>query len=442
MKIKITQIINNQIVETEQFQSLHSDGGGNEMTLLNLYPQITFQTLLGFGGAMTEASGYVLSKLPEDERQRVIESYYGRDGLGYTLARTHMDSCDFSLSNYCADDVPGDTGFVHFSLERDLKYIIPYLKHAKEISEDFKLFMAPWSPPAYMKTNNCRNHGGELNPEFYDAWAKYMAHYIKEYEKLDLPVFCISTQNEPEATQTWDSCVYSAAQEREFILNHLKPALNELGLSTIIMIWDHNKERMLERSESIIDGETNGIVGAIGFHWYTGDHFEAISLTHKRFPDKLLISTEACVEYSRYSKDDTHKNAALYAHDIIGGLNNGMHGFIDWNLVLDKNGGPNHAGNYCEAPIMCDTETGKWHKNASWYFIGHFSKYIRPGAKRIGHSLYTSRLEACAFVNPDGSLVTVVHNPSKDEIPFNLRVHNLVSKCTAKPQSISTLILK
>jgi len=329
MQIKSTQIINNQIIEAETRQPLHSDEGGNDMILLNLYPQITFQTLLGFGGAMTEASGYVLSQLPEDERKRVIESYYSKEGLGYTLARTHMDSCDFSLGNYCADDVPGDSGFVHFSLERDLKHIIPFLRYAREIAGELKLFMAPWSPPAYMKTNNCRNYGGELKPEYYGTWARYMAHYIKEYEKLGLPVFCISTQNEPKSTQTWDSCIYSAAQERDFILNYLRPALNELGLSTIIMIWDHNKERMLERSENIIDDKTNGIVGAIGFHWYTGDHFEAISLTHRRFPDKLLISTEACVEYSRHSREDAHRHAALYAHDIIGGLNNGMHGFID-----------------------------------------------------------------------------------------------------------------
>ena len=441
MKILTTQIINGQIIENAQLQSLHYDKEGIERLLLNLYPQIAFQTILGFGGAMTEAAGSVLCQLPEGERQKIIESYYGKDGLGYTLIRTHMDSCDFSLGNYCADDVPGDIEFAHFSLERDNKHIIPFLKEIKRISEDFKLFMAPWSPPAYMKTNNNRNGGGELKPEYYRAWARYLAHYIKEYEKAGLPVFCVSTQNEPKAVQTWDSCVYSAEQERDFILNHLRPALNEEGITPLIMIWDHNKERMLERSELIIDDKTNGIVGAIGFHWYSGDHVEAMSLTHKRFPDKLLISTEACVEYSRHAREDAHKHAAFYAHDIIGGLNNGMHGFIDWNLVLDEKGGPNHVGNYCEAPIMCDTKEGKWYKNASWYFIKHFSKYIRPGAKRIGHSLYTSQLEACAFVNPDGSIVTVVHNPSREEIPYKLRVHGHISDCTAKPQSISTIII-
>ncbi len=419
------------------------DEQGVENELINIYPEVEYQKLIGFGGALTEASGYTLHQMSEEVYAKVIEDYFGKDGLNYTFCRTHIDSCDFSLGNYSAVTDPEDTELKTFSLERDEKYILPMVRKAQETSEKkISFLLSPWSPPAFMKTNGQKNQGGKLKPEFRGLWAKYLSKYISEYKKLGVDVAALSVQNEPKAVQSWDSCVYTAKEEGEFVAEFLAPQLKADGLGDIdVIVWDHNKERAYERARDVLAiGNNREDVDGVGFHWYSGDHFESLEILRKVYPDKKLIYTEGCVEYSRFGGASQLKNAQMYGHDILGNLNGGMNAYIDWNIVLDEKGGPNHVGNFCDAPIMCDTKNNTYEKKLSYTYIGHFSKYIVPGAVRVGYTKYTDRLEVTAFKNPDGTFAVVVLNRTKEAIPFIVRLDGQLCKLEAEADSISTLI--
>lgn len=416
---------------------------GAAMNVVNLYPDIEYQTFHGFGGAVTEAAGYSFSKLKKKEQEEVLEKYFGEDGLRYHFVRTHIDSCDFSLGNYTAMDDPDDREMKSFSLKRDEEYILPLLRRARSIKgEDFDLMLTPWSPPAFMKTNNDRNHGGKLKEEYKEYWAEYICRYMKEYEALGFPVKRITVQNEPDAVQTWDSCSFNPEEEKEFLRDYLYKALVKNGLSHVkINIWDHNKERLFERAKAIIDEETDKMIDGVAFHWYTGDHFEAINLTKEAFPGKELIFTEGCVEYSRFDAGQL-KNAQMYAHDIIGNLNAGMTAFIDWNIFLDEKGGPNHVNNLCDAPVMINTEDGSYEEKLSFHYIRHFSRYIGREAKRIALTKYTDKLEMTAFKNTDGSVVLVALNKQEEDMPVSLRINGLNTEFSVPKSSIVTAVIK
>jgi glucosylceramidase len=440
MKLITTRFENNLRTTTEEEINFISKPGA-EMQLINLYPDIEYQTFHGFGGAITEAAGYAYSTLSDDNKKKVLELYFGTEGNNYSLVRGHIDSCDFSISNYAAITDPTDTEMKTFSLERDEQYIIPLMKAAQELKgEPLDLMLTPWSPPAFMKTNGDRNHGGKLKKEYRTFWAEYICRYIKEYQHRGFCVNRITVQNEPQAVQTWDSCIFTAEEEKEFLRDYLYPALNKNGLSHIkINIWDHNKENMYDRAKAIIDDTTIHMVDGVAFHWYSGDHFEAIGLTREAFPGKELIFTEGCVEYSRFDADQLH-NAQMYAHDIIGDLNAGMTGFIDWNILLDEKGGPNHVHNYCDAPIMIDTKNDKFEVKLSFYYIGHFSKYIKKDAKRIAFTKYSDKLEVTAFKNTDGTIVTVLLNRSEQDMKASFRMNGKLADILIPSKSIATAL--
>jgi glucosylceramidase len=440
MKIITTTYIDQQKKTTvEELELLPGDGG---MQSVMVYPELKYQTLLGFGGAFTEASGYAFSKLTDENKEKALELYFGEKGNNYHLMRSHIDSCDFSLGTYTAMSDPADIKMESFSLSRDEEYILPLMRAASsKHKKEFDLVLSPWSPPAFMKTNGDRTKGGKLKEEYRSFWAEYICRYIEEYEKKGFRVNRLTIQNEPAAVQSWDSCLYSAEEEKVFLRDYLYPSLQKKGLGHVkLIIWDHNKERMYERAKSIIDSTTDTMVDGVAFHWYSGDHFDAIRLTHETYPKKELIFTEGCVEYSRFDTDQL-KNAQMYAHDIIGNLNAGMTGFIDWNIYLDEKGGPNHVGNYCDAPIMVDTGTGELMVKLSHEYIGHFSKYIKPGAKRIGFTKYTDQMEMTAFQNEDESIVLVMLNRGLQEIPVTVELGDKIFKKVLPTQSIVTAMI-
>jgi glucosylceramidase len=355
-----------------------------------------------------------------------------------------MDSCDASVRPYAAMNDPDDVELKTFSLARDDAAIIPFLLEAERISaKKLNLLLSPWSPPAFMKTNGERNHGGKLKPEYYPRWAAYICRYIKEYQKRGLCVMAVTVQNEPHATQRWDSCTYTAQEEKSFLRDHLYPALAADGLhNTGIMIWDHNKERALDRARDMIDNETYPMIAGVAFHWYSGDHFDAIRMISELYPDKKLFFTEGCVEYSRFSSQDQLSNARMYGHDIIGNLNHGMHASMDWNLLTDEKGGPNHVSNWVEAPLMYDAKTNRLKKKLSFEYIGHFSRYLKPGATRIGHTQYTGQLDATAFENTDGSIAAVFMNKTPGQLPLNIRLNGQVLNVLLAGDAIATLVIK
>lgn len=440
MKLIITNY-DNLVRNTTTEEIEEKSGETAAMQAVNIYPDITYQEFLGFGGAITEAAAYAYSKLDKEHKEKVIDGYFSEDGCNYSFVRGHIDSCDFALDNYSAMTDKDDITMESFTLKRDEQYILPLLKAATDKrGEPLDIMLTPWSPPAFMKSNNDRNHGGKLLPEYYEFWANYICRYIKEYNQRGYKVNRLTIQNEPEAVQSWDSCIFTGTEEKEFLRDYLYPALKKNDLLDIkINIWDHNKERLYERAMETIDCETDFMIDGIAFHWYTGDHFEAISLTHELYPNKELIFTEGCVEYSRFDKDEVY-NAQMYAHDIIGNLNHGMTAFIDWNLMLDEKGGPNHVQNYCDAPIMCDTIKGDYTERLSFHYIRHFSKYIKKNAKRIAHTKYTDKLELTTFKNVDGSVVAVMLNRNDYDLTVNVRMNGKVTHFVVPKKSIASCL--
>lgn len=413
------------------------------MEAINIYPEITYQTISGFGGAFTEAMAYNVLGLPEAKQDELIADYFGEEGIGYNLCRTHINSCDFALGNYVYVEDETDTAFATFDIARDKKYIIPVIKKAQAVTKEPIAFLAsPWSPPAFMKTTGQMNHGGKLKSECQKAWAQYIAKYIKTYREEGIEISMITVQNEPEAVQTWDSCIYTAEEEMIFVRDYLGPTFEEEELEDVkIFVWDHNKERLYERTRDVLkDEEANRYVSGIGFHWYTGDHFEAVQMVRDIYTDKELLFTEGCVEYSRFAEANAVQKASMYAHDMIGNFNAGMNGYIDWNMVLDHKGGPNHVGNFCDAPIMCNEEQTDYEKRLTYYYIGHFSKYIQKGAKRIATTKYTSDLDVVGFVNPDGEKVIVVLNRTSEAKHITLREERRYARVAIEPQAIYTFI--
>ncbi len=415
------------------------DSEGIENNVVNIYDELSYQEIIGFGGAFTEAAAVTWARLPPDQREAILKSYFSpTEGHGYTFCRTHMNSCDFSTSNYAEADVPGDFELRHFTIDRDRKAMIPMMKAAARYGR-FTLFVSPWSPAAWMKDTGQMNRGGKLLPECRDVWALHFARFIQAYRAEGIEVWGVTVQNEPKAVQTWDSCIYTAEEERDFVKHHLGPTLRREGLGTVkIMIWDHNKERLYERARVVFeDREASELVWGAGFHWYSGDHFEAVDMVRRQWPEKGLVFTEGCTTLG--TGNGAWKNAEAYGHDLIGNLNAGMNAWCEWNLLLDDKGGPNHVGNYCEAPVLANPVAGTVEYKPSWYYIGHFSRFIRPGSVRIGCTRPSDAIECSAFRTPSGERVLVAMNRAEQPIRFVLRERESVAPVELPGHAIATL---
>jgi glucosylceramidase len=411
-------------------------------------PARTFQTFLGIGGALTDASAETFAKLPKEKQREILSAYFDpAKGIGYTLARTNIHSCDFSSDSYTYV-TEGDKDLKSFSVEHDKQFRIPFIKQAMAATGGkLNIFASPWSPPAFMKDNNDMLHGGKLKTEFYQSWANYYAKFIKAYQNEGVPIWGITIQNEPMATQKWESCIYSAEEERDFLKNNLGPTMKREGLGgKRIIAWDHNRDLIYQRVSTILaDPKAASYVWGIGFHWYepwSGGEpmFDNLKLVRESFPDKNLIFTEGCADSFDAQRLNDWKLGELYGRSMINDFNNGTIGWTDWNVLLDETGGPNHVGNFCFAPVHADTKTGRLTYTNSYYYIGHFSKFIRPGARRITSSPSRSQLLSTAFVNPDGKVSVVVMNRGDEKVSYYLWMDGNAVEVNGPPHSIQTLV--
>ena len=411
-------------------------------------PAVRFQHFLGIGGAITDASAEVFAQLPEDKQEELLEAYYDADqGIGYTLARTTIHSADFSSESYTyiAD---GDKELETFSIDHDRQYRIPLIKKSIQAAGgELLLYASPWSPPAFMKTNQNMLRGGKLLPEFQNAWANYYAKFIKAYEAEGIPIWGITIQNEPMAVQRWESSIYTAEEERDFLKNHLGPVMEKEGLGDKnIVVWDHNRDLISHRANTIFgDKDAAKYAWGIGFHWYetwTGgqpmhDNLRNVAAS---YPDKKLLFTEGTVENFSPERYQYWPNAERYGYSMINDFNAGTVGWTDWNILLDETGGPNHVGNFCFAPIHADTGSGELIYTPTYYYIGHFSKFIRPGAQRVSTTSSRSPLLATSFINADGTIASIVMNQSDEAIRYNFIVDSVAAKITIPAHAMQTLL--
>ena len=418
------------------------ESGSSNLPMAWVDPKRRFQTLEGFGGAFTEAAAVTWLKLSPTRQEEVLRDYFDcQQGHGYTLCRVHMNSCDFSLGNYAHVETPADVNLTGFNIDRDRQALLPFIKAALRVARrPIKLLVSPWSPPAWMKSNGQMNLGGRLLPEFRLAWACCFVRFIEAYAAQGVPVWGVSVQNEPAAAQPWDSCLYSAEEERDFVRDFLGPELARAGLGHIkIVVWDHNRDHLVQRASVVYgDAKAASYVWGAGFHWYGENHFEQVQLVHDAWPDKQLLFTEGCQEGGPHH--GSWDLGERYARSMINDLNRWTVGWIDWNLVLDETGGPNHVGNLCSAPILVDTANDALMHQSSYYYIGHFSRFVKPGARRVLCAASRQDLETTAFVNPDNSIAVVVMNRTEDTIRFGLRVDDHLTTTELPPRSIATYL--
>jgi len=471
---KITVEIFETSANGNQLKEIETSLTKENAVLIQILPEQKYQTIIGFGGSFTEASASLLNRLSPEKRQQVLEAYFGKEGADYTLTRTHMGSCDFSLSNYSYAPVENDQDLNHFSIDEDLDDIIPMIRDAQMISEDgFKIISSPWTAPPWMKDNHDWK-GGKLLPGYYNTWAMYFSKYLEACKNEGIPIWGITVENEPLGNNNnWESMHFTAGEMAAFVLEYLGPALKKDHPDVKMLAYDQNRGKELEEWAKVFYGnpESAKYVDGFAVHWYasTIDWFsESLNFTHNMAPGKYIIQTEACVdaEVPHWNDDNWYwsKEATdwgwdwatddqkylhpkyvpvyRYARDIIGCLNNWVNGWIDWNMVLDRQGGPNWAGNWCIAPVIADPSGDEVYFTPLFYTLAHFSKFIRPGAVRIGFVNPDPDLMITSAQNPDGSVVTVILNPNKEAMDIQLQINETRFGTLISGNAIQTIVLK
>lgn len=440
---------------------------------IKLNPETTFQTITGFGGSFTESSAFLLKNLSEANRKKVLEAYFSEEGARYSLTRTHIASCDFSLNNYTYAPVEGDTLLVSFSIEEDREDLIPMIKDAMTISKDgFNIIASPWTAPPWMKDNK-KYVGGKLLPEYYDAFALYFNKYLEAYQKEGIEVWGVTPVNEPHGNgNNWESMHFSPEEETDFVQNHLGPKLEAEGKRHVkILGYDQNRAGLKEWvDEMYATEESSKYFDGTAIHWYESTYEvfpEDLQYAHDKAPDKYLIETEGCIDAEvphwnddawYWSKEATdwgwdwaaenekylhpkYVPVYRYARDIIGCLNNWVDGWVDWNMVLDRQGGPNWFENWCVAPVIVDIEKDEVYFTPLYYTMAHFSKYIRPGGKVIEVENSDPELHVTAVQNPDNSIAIVVFNPTENTKTFILQHNNKSTEISINEKAIQTIVL-
>lgn len=407
--------------------------------VIKLDKNTTYQTILGFGGAFTDATGINVHKLSPDAQENLLKSYFHQTGIEYTLGRIPMAGTDFSTHKYSYDDTPGDLQLRNFSLvNEDIKYKIPLVQAAQKMSKNkITLFASPWSAPAWMKTNNDMAGMGQLIGEpggkYYKAWAKYFVRFLEEYKKQKISFWGLTAQNEPTDGMLYNfpfnAMGFTAEQQRDFIAKDLGPALHLAGYDKIkLMILDDNRLMLTQWAEVILSNpDAAQYVSGIAVHWYLDFLVPSkiLSITHEQYPDSFILATEACRGQNPWDESVTlgkWSRGEDYAHSIIQDVNNWAIGWTDWNMALDMKGGPNWAENFVDSPVIVNYETDEFYKQPMFYAMGHFSKFLRPGSKRIGLSISKTKcVEVAGFITPENLVVVTVLNRNDEDYVVSIK---------------------
>lgn len=425
------------------FEAASAEAAGN---YISVDAAKTGQTVLGIGGAMTEAAAYNISLLTEEQQEEIYEAYYGESGAKYSLTRSSMGSADFSLSGYSYCDTEGnkaDPELKNFSIEKDYDYIIPGLQNILAKNPDVKFFAAPWSPPAWMKKGGKRSGGTAIGglwssvikndcvlEKYYEAYANYFVKYCQAYAEAGIPVYALSMQNESQNRPAWECCTWTSAQAAKFIGSYLGPALEANNIDTQLLIWDWDKgndplhrEGMKKFCQRVLsDSKASKYIDGVAFHWYAGDlqhlikgtpmwseDFDSLDTIKEKYPNIHLYGTEACQEMGPWFGEI--EPARRYTHDILTDFEHGAESFIDWNLVLNKDGGPTHdVTNQCHAPIMLDADNNIVYQ-PSYYVMKSISRTLQPGRVHVD-STSNVNLDKTAVLDEDGNVCLLVGNTS------------------------------
>lgn len=462
-----TSATGNKLTKIEEFPESES------IVNIEIKPEETFQKIIGFGGSFTESSAFLLNQISQKNRDKIIEAYFGDSGARYSLTRTHINSSDFSLRNYSFAPIAGDLNLENFSIDEDRDDIIPMIKDAMAVSTDgFKIISSPWTAPIWMKDNN-EWKGGKLLPEYYDTWALFFSKYLSAYAEEGIDIWGITVENEPLGNgNSWESMHYTPEEMNTFVKNHLGPQLEKDGHDVVLLGYDQNRDHLEEWIDIMYGNEEAAkYFDGTAIHWYASTYEvfeEALQYAHEAAPNKYLIQTEATADADvpRWQDDEWYwsKEATdwgwdwapeeqkylhpkyvpvyRYARDIIGTLNNWVEGWVDWNMVLDKQGGPNWANNWCLAPVIVGPETDEVYFTPLYYTMAHFSKYIRQDAMRIGHEHDDEELLVTAVRNPDGSVAVIVLNQTEKSKKLQISMDRKVASLAIHGKALQTILIK
>ena len=432
------------------------------------------QTLTGIGGSFTEATSSLLAKMSKEKRQEIIEAYFGSEGARYSLTRTHIGSCDFSKGHYSYDEVKGDTLLEHFSIDFDKETLLPLIKDAQKVSEDgFRIVASPWTAPCWMKDNQDWI-GGHLLPECQQVYADYLVKYLKAYKEEGVEIWGVTPVNEPYGNgNNWESMYWSPKDESAFVRDYMGPTFEKNGFGGVqILGYDQNRIGVPDWVDAMYaDEATAHYFGGLAVHWYesTFDCYpKELNYAHEKNPAKHLIETEGCVDadpphwkddawywkceatdwgfdWAPDNQKDMHPKYVpvyRYARDLIGCLNNWVDGWIDWNMVLDRQGGPNWANNWCNAPVIVDPKKDEVYYTPMYYALMHFSRFLRPGAKVLTVKCESDKVMATAVRNPDGTVAVVVLNQGAEPVGLDLVVSDKHYSLSISKEAIQTIILR
>ncbi|KAG6584811.1 Glycosyl hydrolase [Phytophthora cinnamomi] len=465
------------------YSTLELDAGSDDKADLIIDSTTTYQEIIGFGGAFTDAAAINVYLMNTDVQQLIVDAYFSDTGLQYTLGRIPIASTDFSEYVYSYNPSVDDFEMTNFSIDVDkgplsnkLSLIQRALNETIAASRNLTLFASSWAPPVWMTTGNTTLNcemNGYPGGEYWEALALYYSKFIDAYEAEGVPIWGLTTQNEPTkqelATKFWQSLRFNTTTERDFIKTDLGPLMKASHPNLNIIILDDQKDLLLDWNASLLDEEARNYVSGVGVHWYknldfafgTSGDFDDLVTFHNEYPDVFILATEACegslvkglgtgVGTDLFDYNNiTWQRGENYARDIINDLASFASGWTDWNLVLNTTGGPNWSDNQVDAPILVDEEGGaEFYKQPMYYVMGHFSKFLVPGSRHVQLNVSSSasssleNVDRVAFLTPEDQLVVVLSNRDTTEksIRISLRVEEHAATVVLPANTVQTVL--
>ncbi|TAL71581.1 MAG: glycosyl hydrolase [Rhodanobacter sp.] len=400
-----------------------------------------FQSIVGFGAALTDASAWLLrNRLSEQQQAALLRELFGPPpGLNFNMLRLTIGASDFSLKPYTLDDLPRggtDTELQHFNVAENLRDVIPTTREILAINPHIQIVASPWSAPAWMKSGNTLI-GGALLEEYEPTFAAYLARYVDTYRSYGIPIFALTLQNEPNfLPKTYPGMELTAEARTRIISQYLGPMLAGRKPHTVILGWDHNWDELQQPLSVLGDPDAAGYMAGTAWHCYRGTP-AAQSDVHRAYPDKDIYVTE-CSGGDWASAQ--HGELMWFARDLLlGSLRHWARGVIYWNLILDQTHGPHFGGcDLCKGILLVDTKTGAISRNDEYYAFAHYSRFVLPDAVRVWSTATGDGLANVAFRNPDGSLVLVAINSNHAPRAISVRAGQTAFSYTLPAQSVAT----
>ncbi|MBV8551602.1 MAG: hypothetical protein JOY54_09895 [Acidobacteriaceae bacterium] len=411
---------------------------GSSAEAIVIDPNASFQEVLGFGAAFTDAACYTFNRLAPGARAELFHELFHPSEMGLSVGRLCIGSSDYSRNVYSFDEGEPDPDLTRFSIEHDREYILPALKSARSVNPDLFLLGSPWSPPGWMKPNGSML-GGCIHPKSFPAYAQYFVKFLQAYAQAGVPVNAVTSQNEVDTEQNgrMPACVWSQEHEIGFVAEHVGPQLAQNNISTKIWLLDHNYNLWGRAICELDDPRVNQYVDGVAWHGYVG---EPAAMTHVRnaHPDKHMYWTEGGPDYtdSKYQTD-----WANWGTTFAGILRNWARCIIGWNLALDEHGKPNIGPFSCGGVVTINSETREITRSGQYWAFAHYSRAVRRGAKRIESSSDMKDIAQVAFANPDGTKAAVITNKGLDRRVL-VRMSGAEAEVELPADSIVTLTWK